>query len=190
MRRYAMIAIAITLVGLATVVLVTPARHGVQALVGPPNEPVGLEPVAGNLEEPFEVPSLTAEEIARAEEALATHPRAKALLRGEGYTFKEVTPVFASDSGSNDPVGVAMLISLGRPISAQGTWLLKHDAGPGDPQGSGPKEVPLQLSDCAAPDGVRVLIVVFDFASDKLVQFEPLGVPGFDVGNKYCQGGP
>lgn len=73
MRRYAMIAIAITLVGLATVVLATPARSGVQALLGPPTQPVGLEPVAGNFEEPFEVPSLTAEEIARAQEALAAH---------------------------------------------------------------------------------------------------------------------
>lgn len=112
------------------------------------------------------------------------------MLRGEGYTFKEVFPIIDSDSGSNDLVGVAMLISLDRPISAEGTWLLKHDAGPGDPQGSGPKEVPVHYADCAAPDGVSVVIVVFDFANDKLVQLQPLGVPGFDIGNKYCQGGP
>jgi len=190
MRLYAMIAVAIALVGLSTVVLATPARDGVQALLGPPDAPIGLEPVAGAQGEPFEAPGLTAEEIARAEEALATHPRANALLRGQGYTIEESGPVIDSESGSDEPIGVFMMITLGRPISAQGTWLLKHDAGPGDPRGSGPKEVPVDYRDCAAPNGVRVVIVVFDFANDKLVQFEPLGVPGFDVGSKYCQGGP
>lgn len=153
----------------------------------PRNAPVGSEPVAGNRDDPFEVPGLTAEEIARAEEALAADPRAKALLNGEDYSFKEVTPVIDSTSESDDAVGVAMLISLDRPISAEGTWLLTHDAGPGDPEGSGPKEVPVHFSACAAPNGVREVIVFVDFANDELVQFEPLGVPGFDVGTKYCQ---
>ena len=203
MRRSIAIPIAVVAVGLAIAFLVTPARDGVQALLGPPDEPVGLEPApppdasinlepiaAGAGDEGFEVRRLTAEETARAEEILATDLRAKALLRGEGYTIEEVGPMGDSESGSNEPVGVSMLISVDPAISVEGFWLMKHDPGPGDPPGLGPQEVHVYFPDCAAPNGVRKVIALVYLGLDKLVQLEPLGVPGFDVNSDYCQGGP
>ncbi len=192
MRRSIAVSVAVVAVGLAIAFLATPAKDGVQALLGPPDEPGALEPVPGGGDEGFEAPSLTAEQIARAKEILATDPRANALLRGKGYTIEDVIPVIDSESGSNEPVGVTMLITLGRPISVEGFWLMKHDRGPGDPQGLGPQSVSVRFPDCAAPNGVLEFIVLVDLTQGKgkLVQLEPLGVPGFDVNRYNCEGGP
>lgn len=189
MRPSIVIPIAVVTIGLAIAFLATPAKDGMQALLGPPDEPLGLEPVPGAGDEGFEVPSLTAEEIARAVEILAGDPRANAFLRGKGYTIEEMSPVIDSESGSNEPVGVSMLISLAEPISVEGDWLMKHDPGPGDPPGLGPQEVPVYFPGCAAPNGVREVIALVDLTQGKLVQLEPLGVPGFDVNSYHCQGG-
>ena len=159
----------------------TPVRDGVQALTGPPDATVRIEQMPGGLE----APSLTPEQTARAREILEADPRVKALLRGVGYTI-EYAPVRDSASGSNEPMGITMMISPARPISIEGSWLMKHYNGPGEP----PLEVPVHFPDCAAPNGVAKFFVVFFFKYDKLVQIEPLGVVGFDVGtNRYCRGG-
>ncbi len=190
MRRSIAIPIAVVAIGVVIAFLATPAKDGVQALLGPPEGPTAVEPVPGAGQEAFQVPSLTTAQIATAKEILAANPHANALLRGKAYTIEDVSPVIDSASGSSKPIGVSMMISLGRPISIEGFWLMKHDPGPRDPRGSGPQEVSVHFPDCAAPSGVLKAFATVYLTQGKLVSLEPLGVPGFDVGTKYCQGEP
>jgi hypothetical protein len=181
---------AIIAVGLVVACVPEPIEDDVQVPPEPPRETPGLEPVPGGGEEGFEVPSLTAEQIARAEEILASDPLANAILRGRHYTIDEWAPGIDSESGSNEIVGVSTLISLAEASSVEGTWLMKHDPGPGDPEGSDPQRVFVDFPECAAPNGVLKFFAVVDLTRGQLLQLEPLGVPGFDVGLRYCEGVP
>jgi hypothetical protein len=184
------IPIAIVAIGVVIAFLATPAKDAVEALLGPPEGPTAVEPVPGAGQNDFVVPALTAGQIARAKGILANDARAAALLRGNRYDIEDMVPVMDSASSSSEPIGVSMMISLGRPISVEGFWLMKHDPAPGDAPGSGPQEVSVHYPDCAAPNGVLKAFATVYFTQGKLVVLEPLGVPGFDVGTKYCQGGP
>jgi hypothetical protein len=178
---------AIIAVGLVVACVPEPIEDEVQVPPEPPRETPGLEPVPGAGEEGFEVPSLTAEQIARAEEILASDPLANAILRGRHYTIDEWAPGIDSEAGSNEIVGVSTLISLAEPISVEGVWRLYHD--PRDPQVSGPEEVLEYYRDCEAPNGVLEIIADVNLKQGKLIVFQPFGVPGFDVNPYHCEAG-
>ncbi len=186
MRPRRRAAIKVIAFGLTIIALATLGGAWLQAERGIPNIPFQAKPAPGD--EGFEVPTLTAELIAQAEEILASDTRALALLRGSSYTYEPI-PVIDSASGSNVLVGVGMLITFEEPISIEGTWLLKHDPAPGDPPGLGPQEVLEYMPDCAAPNGIVRAMALVDSARGKLVQFEPLPVPGFDISFSHCPGG-
>ncbi len=188
MRHRRAVAIAIVTLGLTIAALATLGRDWLQAEPGPPNIPFRLEPVPGDEEEEFVVPTLTAEQIATAEEILAGDSRASALLRGSSYTY-EAIPGIDSDSGSNELVGIGMLITFDPPISIEGIWLLNPVRAPGDPPGLEPQEILEYMPDCAAPNGVVRAIALVDSTQGKLMQLQPLPVPGFDISISHCPGG-
>jgi len=197
MRAASGIAVVVGLVVLAIALLTTtvgnseqqPPGDAVRPLLGPgPPKDFRVGPGPGDEEEQFQVPSLTEQDRARAKAILENDPRARALIRGHAYTITKMIPGIDSATGSNALVGALLSISLDQPISVEGNWVLVYPPGPEDPPDLGNQEVSVYFPDCAAPNGVREIMALVDLVEDKLVQFQPLGVPGFDYRLSYCEG--
>ena len=178
--------IVVVAIGVAIMALATLGGTWLQAERGIPNFPFQAKQAPGD--EGFVAPTLTAEQIALAEEILASDARAVALLGGSSYTYKPM-PVIDSDSGSEGLVGVGMLITFEPPISIEGTWLKKDILAPGDPRGLEPQVILEYMPDCVAPNGIVQAIALVDFRPGKLVQLEPLPSVGFDISFTNCPEG-
>lgn len=105
----------------------------------------------------FIPPTLSAEEISRATEILASDTRAASLMGSTPYSIRE--PGIALDS-NYDKCGVVLHISMSEPISVEGEW----------PKAGGEQ---LTLSSCSAPDGITELMAVIDLNAGEL---ESLGI--------------
>ena len=188
MYRFALIAIPAVIVVLLITFVGGFVGRGVEGLLGPPDVEIAFKPVPGAGENLFAVPTLTPEQIAMAKDILVAHPMANRLLNGNAYSI-EAAPVVDSDSeeGAGVVKAISFTISLQRSKSVEGSWLLKHDIRTDGSRGARPQEVPVHMPACAAPNGVTTIIAMVDITEEKVVQLEPLGVPGFDVDIQYCE---
>lgn len=173
--------LAVLLAGIVIALIAFPVRVGVEALFGsssPPPPPTGFTPIGGD--EGFEPPTLTAEQIARAEEILAKDPRAQELLGAADHTI-QIIPVSDSDAGSAEPVGAAFHISFSESIPVEGLWRDRHIPHPGDPPELRELEagdaVTYHLPACAAPNGVDTVSAIADFRRGELTALFPVAGP-------------
>lgn len=167
------------------------ALGGLQALadrlVPPLKTPVAEAPPDSAMRGAVETPSLTDEEIARAEQILAADPRTSTLLRGKSYTIKDVGPW--TDAG-HEKIGAMINMTLAELIPVDGVWPIVEY--PGD-SGAPYQETTMTVRGCEAPRGWKDFYALVDLTRDELVAlgFAAPMDPSLELSSdKYCGDSP
>lgn len=118
MKRPFIDAAVLAAIGLVTVIALGCGR----VLAGRPGAGVPPPPTPWAVGTPLPaptIPTLTEEEVARAQEIFASDPRTERLLDGHPYVVEGIFPWLKS---SNEIIGAWLSVSLTTPVDVEGEW--------------------------------------------------------------------